>query len=104
MDRFYGSQDDQEYDVYQQIQNLIEQHPGRWQTVCAVAGLAGGILSPLLGTLTTAAAWLAHSQRVSSYLNDLSIVLFTLTIPLLAFGAHCLDLLEKSHHLSSFGE
>jgi len=44
--------------------------------------------------LLTATAWFIHSQEAISVLNILSIVSFTLTIPLLAFGAYCLDLLE----------
>ena len=81
-------------DLYGRMEFLIGMHPRRWQSSGAVIGLGGGILSPFLGMLLTATAWFIHSQEAISVLNILSIVSFTLTIPLLAFGAYCLDLLE----------
>lgn len=83
-----------EIDFYQEIESLVKKNPRTWQSVCAVLGLAGGVLSPFLGTLLTAITWFISHQRAITYLNRASIVSFALTIPLLAFGAHCLDLLE----------
>ncbi|MBV9929220.1 MAG: hypothetical protein JOZ96_29680 [Acidobacteria bacterium] len=57
-------------------------------------GLVGGVLAPALGTLLTVANWFTGRQEASLYLGRLSTTLFVLTIPLLALGAHCLDLLE----------
>jgi hypothetical protein len=94
-------QEYQEWDIYEEMHRLIEINPWAWQSIGAVSGLVGGILSPVLGTLLIAVTWFVHSARVVSSLNTLSIVFFVLTIPLLAFGAHCLDLLErKAAHLS----
>jgi hypothetical protein len=95
MDQYYEPKDDLEWDVYEEMQRLIEINPWAWQSIGAVSGLMGGVLSPVLGTLLIAVTWFIHSQRIVSSLNGLSIISFVLTIPLLAFGAHCLDLLER---------
>jgi hypothetical protein len=95
MDQNYEPKDDLEWDVYEEMQRLIEINPWAWQSIGAVSGLMGGVLSPVLGTLLIAVTWFIHSQRIVSSLNGLSIISFVLTIPLLAFGAHCLDLLER---------
>lgn len=91
----YEPQADQEWDIYERMQRLIEVNPWAWQSIGAVSGLVGGVLSPLLGTLLIAVTWFIHSERIISSLDDVSIGSFVLTIPLLAFGAHCLDLLER---------
>ncbi|MDQ3175650.1 MAG: hypothetical protein M3Q91_18395 [Acidobacteriota bacterium] len=88
-------QENQEWDLYEDIHSLIEFNPWAWQSIGAVSGLMGGVLSPVIGTLLIAVTWFVHSERVVSALNGLSIVSFALTIPLLAIGAHCLDLLER---------
>ena len=85
----------EELDIYEEMHRLVEKNPWAWQSVAAVTGLVGGALSPVLGTLLIAVTWFIHSQGLVSTLNALSIVSFVLTIPLLTFGAHCLDLLER---------
>ena len=95
MNQDYELAEYEELDIYEEIHHLIETNPWAWQSICAVAGLVGGVLSPVLGTLLIAVTWLIHSERIISSLNGLSIVSFVLTIPLLTFGAHCLDLLER---------
>jgi hypothetical protein len=81
-------------DPFERIESLVRRNPWTWQSLGAVSGLAGGILAPVLGSLLTVVRWLISVQRASSYLDRLSVVLFALTIPLLALAAHCLDLLE----------
>jgi hypothetical protein len=95
MDNTYELQEDQGLDVYEEIHNLIRTNPWAWQSIGAVVGLLGGVLSPALGTLFIAITWFIKSEPTFSTLNVLSIVSFVLTIPLLAFGGHCLDLLER---------
>jgi len=95
MSQDYDLQEHQEWDIYEEMRRLIETNPWAWQSIGAVAGLLGGVLSPVLGTLLIAVKWFVHSERVVSSLNGLIIVSFVLTIPLLTFGAHCLDLLER---------
>lgn len=94
-------QDDLEWDFCEEIQRLIEVNPWAWQSIGAVLGLVGGVLSPVIGTLFIAVAWFINSEPTLSTFNVLSIVSFVLTIPLLAFGAHCLDLLDRKSSRSS---
>ena len=83
-----------ETDFYEEMESLIKQHPWAWQSVCAVLGLAGGVIAPFLGAISDVSSWFVHSNALNSYLHVLSIVLCALTIPLLALGGFCLDLLE----------
>jgi hypothetical protein len=82
-------------DPFERIGSLIWKSPRPWPSAGAVTGLAGGILAPALGAALTAISWFASQQMASLYLSRLSTTLFFLTIPLLALGAHCLDLLEE---------
>ncbi len=95
MSKHYEVEESQEWDLYQTMALLVRRNPWAWQSIGAVLGLVGGILSPVLGTLLIAVMWFIHSQEEISALNVLSIVSFVLTLPLLAGGAHCLDLLER---------
>ena len=95
MNQDYELVEYEELDIYEEMHRLIELNPWAWQSIGAVSGLVGGVLSPVLGTLLIAITWFIHSEGVISTLNVLSIVSFVLTIPLLTFGAHCLDLLER---------
>jgi hypothetical protein len=81
-------------DPFERIGSLIGKSPRTWPSIGAVLGLAGGILAPASGTLLTIISWLTGQQRASLYLSRLSTTLLFLTIPLLALGAHCLDMLE----------
>ena len=81
-------------DPFERIESLVRRNPWTWQTVGAVSGLAGGVLAPVLGSLLTVVGWFISVQRASPYLNRLSVIVFALTVPLLALAAHCLDLLE----------
>ena len=83
-----------ETDLYQEIESLIKKNPWAWQSVCAVIGLAGSILAPILGAISDVTAWFFDSGAVNWDLKILSIVLCALTLPLLILGAFCLDLLE----------
>jgi hypothetical protein len=95
MDQERKLPEDQQWDLYEEMHRLIEVNPWTWQSIGAVSGVVGGVLSPVVGTLSIAITWFIDSERIVSSLNGLSIISFVLTIPLLAFGAHCLDLLER---------
>lgn len=96
MDRTYEwLKDEGETDFYEDVESLIKQNPWAWQSVCAVVGLAGGVIAPFLGAASDIISWFVISTTVNSYLHVLSIVFCALTIPLLALGACCLDMLEK---------
>jgi hypothetical protein len=70
-------------------------HGWTWQSAGAACGLWGGIISPIGGSILTAISWFTgpvwHGLAVQ---RDGTVLLF-LTIPLLIFGAHCLDLVDK---------
>jgi len=83
-----------EGDLYQVIESLVQKNPWSWQSVCAVLGLAGGVIAPFLGAASDVISWFVGSAAVNSYLHASSIVFCALTIPLLVLGAYSLDLLE----------
>lgn len=83
-----------ETDLYQKMEILIKKNSRGWQSVCAVVGLAGGVIAPVLGATSDMLTWFISSQAMNSYLHVSSIVLCALTIPLLILGAFCLDSLE----------
>lgn len=77
---------------------LVEQmhvHGWTWQAGGAVFGLSCGIISPLIGSLLTAVAWLTGPEWHGFLIQRYGTVLLFLTVPFLVFGAHCLDLTEK---------
>ncbi|MGH9901670.1 MAG: hypothetical protein ACRD68_07640, partial [Pyrinomonadaceae bacterium] len=86
-----------ETDFYQDMESLIRKNPWAWQSVCAVLGLAGGVIAPFAGAASDIISWFVSSTTVNSYLHVLSIVFCALTIPLLALGACCLDMLEAKN-------
>ena len=83
-----------EIDLYRDMESLIKKNPWAWQSVCAVLGLAGGVIAPILGATSDVVTWFVHSTTMHAYLHVSSIVLCAMTLPLLILGAYCLDLLE----------
>ncbi len=82
--------------IYRRILFLVGKNRRSWQAVAAAVGLFGGLLSILLGVLDWAVVGLfAPSGALGSSLDAAGTVLFVVPLPLLALGAHCLDLLEK---------
>jgi hypothetical protein len=88
-------EDEGDIDLYQEIETLIKKNPWAWQSVCAVVGLAGGVVVPILGATADVITWFVNSQSVNSHLHVLSIVLCALTLPLIILGAFCLDSLQR---------
>jgi hypothetical protein len=66
-----------------------------WQAAGALTGLAGGLIAAAVGALLSAVAWTRGNEAGGLSLHGAGSVLLLSTIPLLAAGAHCLDLLEK---------
>ena len=64
-------------------------------TCGAVFGLVGGIVAPILGSSFTALGWLFGPTWHGFAVQRLGTVFLFLTIPLLLFGAHCLDLSDR---------
>jgi hypothetical protein len=91
------------YPAEQGIKYRPESRPWDWRSAGA-AGLAGGVGGGLLGAALTAVSWLAGEV---SYARTLGMALLFLIIPLLIFGAHCLDLTDKrrdEERKSRFGD
>jgi hypothetical protein len=65
------------------------------QVVGAVVGLAGGIFSAASGAVFTVASWFVTTDSARQWLSTAGTVQFYLTIPLIIFGAFCMDWAEK---------
>jgi len=65
------------------------------KTCGAVIGLVGGIVAPMLGSVFTVVGWISGPIWHGFAIQRTGTVLLFLTIPLLLFGAHCLDLSER---------
>jgi len=76
---------------------IYELRPRNWNRyICgSIVGLAGGIVAPLIGSILTAVSWFVGPAWHSFGLHRAGTVLLLLGIPLLTFGAHCLDLNER---------
>ena len=70
-------------------------HGWTFKSGAAVCGLCGGIIAPVLGAILTAVAWFTGPEWHGHLLQRDGTILLFLTIPLLIFGAHCLDLLDS---------
>lgn len=72
-----------------------------WYALGAIAGLFGGIVAALMGSLLTSIEWFTATGARSSHAHALGTMLLLLTIPLLMCGAHCLDLAERRNSKES---
>jgi len=68
-----------------------------WKLGGAVFGLCCGIVSPFLGSVLTAISWFTGPHWLGLPVQRVGMVLLSLTIPFLIFGAHCLDLVDKQN-------
>ena len=95
MNKIYVLQKDElRGELYQRIYLLIRKNRWTRQSIGAGVGLAGGLLSIILGALLWAVVPLLATGSFRSFLNVVEILFFALSLPLLALGAYCLDLLE----------
>lgn len=78
--------------IKQKIESPAKNRSRDWCLFGAIAGLAGGIIAALFGSVFTALSWLSGA---GAYTKVIGTVLLVLTIPLLIIGAQCLDLLDK---------
>ena len=85
--------------LYRRIYLLVSKDVWGWPSIGAVCGLAGGLLSVILGGLLWVVVRLLATGVFGALLNRVELVFFVLTLPLLALGAHCLDLLEQARPL-----
>ena len=76
------------------LREALRCHGWTLKSTGACVGLLGGVVAPLVGLALTALAWFIGDWHGFHIGRDGTVLLF-LTIPLLIFGAHCLDLLDK---------
>jgi len=82
------------------VATVLKVHGWTWKSCGAAAGLIGGMIAPLLGLGLTALAWFVTRWHGVPLKKTGAILLF-LTLPLLIFGAHCLDLIDHENNHSS---
>lgn len=66
-----------------------------WQAAGALLSLGGGAFAAAVGSLLSAVAWARGDEAGGLSMHGVGSVLLFSTIPLLIFGACCLDLLDK---------
>ncbi len=76
---------------------IYEVRPREWNRYIfgSILGLTGGIVAPLIGSVLTAVSWVVSPAWHSFGLHRIGTILLIMGIPLLIFGAHCLDLNER---------
>ena len=67
------------------------------RSVGAGVGVCGGFFVGIAGCALTALSWFIGAHWHSLPIAATGTVLLILTIPLLLFGGHCLDLCERKH-------
>jgi hypothetical protein len=77
------------------VMEQMRVHGWTWRSGGAICGLCFGIISPLVGSILTAIAWFTGPEWHGFAIQHYGTILLFLTIPLLIFGAHCLDLMDK---------
>lgn len=82
----------------------LRAHGWSWKSAGAVGGLSLGLLCPALGSLVTLITWFIGPEWHGLHLRTDSTVLLFLTVPMLLFGAHCLDLLDRDKERKRDGE
>ncbi len=65
------------------------------QVVGVVVGLVGGIFAAASGAVFTVASWFVANDGARQWLSIAGTVLFYLTIPLIIFGAFCMDWADR---------
>ena len=81
--------------LYRRIYLLVRKDRWSWQSAGATFGIAGGMLSIILGLWLWALVQFLAPVGFGSSLHLLSNIFLVIPLPLLAWGAYCLDLLEK---------
>jgi hypothetical protein len=96
MNKIYVLQKDElQGELYQRVYLLIRKNLLTRPSIGASFGVGGGLLSIILGALLWAVVALLAPCSFRTLLNTVEIAFFALSLPLLALGAYCLDLLEK---------
>jgi hypothetical protein len=75
-------------------------HGWNWRSSGAVCSFFFGLISPIIGCIFTAMSWLTGPRWHGLPVQRCGTVLLFLTIPLLLFGGHCLDLMDQGNETS----
>jgi hypothetical protein len=78
-----------------EVKEQLRIHGWCWKSGGAVFGLCLGLVAPCAGAALTVIAWFTGGHWHGFFIGRYGVVLFFLTIPLLIFGAHCLDLMDQ---------
>ena len=81
-------------ELYRRVYRLIRKNLWTRQSIGAGVGVSGGLLSIIIGSFLWAEGSLLSPGSLRAFLNGAEIIFFALSLPLLALGAHYLDLLE----------
>lgn len=93
--------DDVLNELYLRVYRLIKEHKWKWQSVGAFAALCGGFSAPFIAVLLDIISWFTQADSLKIATTKTSMGLYVITLPLLFFGSHCLDLLEKKSSMTS---
>jgi hypothetical protein len=69
----------------------VERLGWTWRTAGGVVGLGAGIIAALCGSVLTAVSWFTTPGGTGLYAKTIGTALLLSTIPVLIFGACCLD-------------
>ena len=78
-----------------EVREQLRMHRWGWKSRGAVCGLCLGLLAPIVGSILTATTWLTGAHWHGFFIQRYGTVFFFVSIPLLIFGAHCLDLMDR---------
>lgn len=71
-----------------------------WKSRGAVIGICGGLIAPIFAAVLTLISWFTDPVWHGFSVHVAATALFVVAFPLLIFGAHCLDLLDKDKKLA----
>lgn len=72
-----------------------------WKSRGAVLGLCSGFGAPIAGLIVTIVSWFIDPVWHGLALHQAGTWLFLVALPLLVFGAHCLDLLDNDKRVAA---
>jgi hypothetical protein len=72
-----------------------------WWYLSAVIFMFSGMSAIIMGLIFTILMWLIHQDTVQFSLQNITNFLFYLSLPMLFFGACCLDKIEEKKKLMS---
>ena len=78
----------------EQIKEKINVKKTDWWYIFAVTFMSGGVAGIIVGHIFTFIMWLLHQEIIQFSLQNITNILFYLSLPMLFLGACCLDKVE----------